>query len=50
MSAALDYILSIVALILMGVFATFLVLLNYIKDEEQRKENGKTSEQNIRRL
>lgn len=45
MSVNLDMILSIVALILMGVSATFLVLLNYIKDEEEKIENsnGKTS-------
>ena len=45
MNAIVSYILSIVALILMGVFATFLVVLNYVKDEEKRIEgkNGKTS-------
>lgn len=49
MSTALDYVLSFVALILMGVFATFLMVLNYVKDEEKRKENenGKTSKQTL---
>ena len=49
MNAIVNYILSIVALILMGVFATFLVLLNIIKQEERRCENknGKTSKQTL---
>ena len=48
MGAALNYIISIVALILMGVFATFLVLLNYIKDEIERENNHKTKDKTIR--
>lgn len=48
MGAALNYIISIVALILMGVFATFLVLLNYIKDEIERENNDKTKDKTIR--
>lgn len=47
MGAALNYIISIVALILMGVFATFLVLLNYIKDEIEREDNDKTKNKNL---
>lgn len=49
MNAALNYILSFVALTLVGVFATFLMVLNYVKDEEKRKENenGKTSKQTL---
>jgi hypothetical protein len=49
MNAIVNYILSIVALILMGVFATFFVLLNIIKQEEKRIEykNGKTNKQNL---
>lgn len=44
MNGILNTILCIVALILMGVFATFLVLLNWIKQEERKKEkeNGET--------
>lgn len=38
MNAVLNVIFTIVALILMGVFATFLVLLNAVKQEERRKE------------
>ena len=35
----LKYGFVIVASILMGVFATFLVLLNFVKSEEERAEN-----------
>ena len=47
MGAALNYIFSIVALILMGVFAAFLVLLNYIKDRIEREDNDKTKDKTI---
>ena len=38
MNGILNGILCIVALLLMGGFATFLVLLNWIKQEERKKE------------
>lgn len=41
MNGILNYILSIVALILMGVFATFLMLLKKAKDEIERGYNDK---------
>ena len=49
MSAILQHIFSIVALILMGVFATFLVALNIADDEQQKKENedGKINKQDL---
>ena len=45
MNAIIKWFVIIVALTFWGVFATFLVLLNKIKDEEEKKENenGKTS-------
>ena len=39
MNRILNGVLCIVALILMGVFATFLVVLNAVKQEERRKEH-----------
>lgn len=39
MNEVLNVIFVIVALILMGVFATFLVVLNAVKQEERRKEH-----------
>lgn len=42
MNEILNYVLCIVALILMGVFATFLVFLNYLKEELERGCNDKT--------
>ena len=47
MNAALNYIFSIVALILMGVFATFLMLLNYIKRRIERETDDKTKDKTI---
>ena len=46
MNGILNVILCIVALLLMGGFAAFLVLLNWIKQEERKKDmetNGKIS-------
>lgn len=48
MNGILNYVLSIVALILMGVFATFLVLLNKIKNEIERGYNDKTKDKDLR--
>lgn len=47
MNEILNYVLSIVALILMGVFATFLVLLNKIKNEIERGYNDKTKNKDL---
>ncbi len=47
MNGILNYVFSIVALILMGVFATFLVLLNKAKDEIERGYNDKTKDKNL---
>ena len=47
MNEILNYVLSIVALILMGVFATFLVLLNKIKNEIERGYNDKTKDKDL---
>lgn len=45
MSAILQWILFFVALIPVGVFATFFIILNIIKQQERRieHEHGKTS-------
>lgn len=45
MNAVIETILIIVALILMGVFATFFIVANWIKQEIKRNEgkNGKFS-------
>lgn len=47
MNEILNYVLSIVALILMGVFATFLVLLNKVKNEIERGYNDKTKDKDL---
>lgn len=47
MNEILNYVLSIVALILMGVFATFLMLLNKIKNEIERGYNDKTKDKDL---
>lgn len=44
MNAIVSWIISIVALTLMGVFATFFVVLNWIKLTERKDDdNGKTN-------
>ena len=47
MGAALNYILSITALILIGCFCGFFVLLNYIKERIEREDNDKTKDKTI---
>lgn len=47
MNGIVYWIINIVALILGGVFATFFIGLNWIKQEEKRRDhnkNGKSSE------
>lgn len=39
MNEIIGYIVIIVALILWGVFATFFIALNWIKQEERRREH-----------
>ena len=47
MGAALNYILSITALILTGCLCGFFVLLNYIKERIEREDNDKTKDKTI---
>lgn len=49
MSTFLNYIFTFAALILTGVSAAFLVVLNKANDEQKKKENedGKINKQNI---
>ena len=39
MNGIIGYIVIIVALILWGIFATFFIALNWIKQEERRREH-----------
>ena len=47
MGAALNYILSITALILTGCLCGFFVLLNYIKERIEREDNDKIKDKTI---
>lgn len=48
MNGIIGYIVIIVALILWGVFATFFIVLNYIKDEIERNDHDdKTKDKTI---
>lgn len=47
MGAALNYILSITALILIGCLCGFFIVLNYIKDRIEREDNDKIKDKTI---
>lgn len=46
MQSILNYVIGIAVLLLSGVIAAFLMLLNIIKQEEKRKERGKDNDNN----